>query len=127
MSTEDLKLSKEDLELCRQWFDNVQDLNPQYLERADYELAHRIYQALGMRPANSITSVLGLPPAPSKADQWPPEVAARMLDIKRRTPFHLQSGRRSQVFVSGGKPLTPATDAEIAELQAWEASRLEPK
>jgi len=61
---EEFKLSKEDLDLCRQWFNNVQDVNPQYLERADFELAHRIYLALGMRPSNSITDVLGLPPAP---------------------------------------------------------------
>ncbi|ENO80316.1 hypothetical protein [Thauera sp. 63] len=43
-----------DAERMRQWFDAVQDLNPGYLEQADYELAARLYQALGLRIPQSI-------------------------------------------------------------------------
>jgi len=48
-------ISNEELELIRQWFDAVQDMNPGYLERQDYELAQAIYTRLGMRVPNSIT------------------------------------------------------------------------
>ncbi|MGI4942053.1 MAG: hypothetical protein ACRYHQ_16080 [Janthinobacterium lividum] len=49
-----LPLSREDIDLIRQWFNNVQDVNPQYLERQDYDLAQRIYEHLGHRVPNSI-------------------------------------------------------------------------
>ncbi len=35
-------LSPEDVNLVRQWFNAVQDLNPGYLEQADFQLAQRI-------------------------------------------------------------------------------------
>lgn len=48
------ELSKDELHLIRQWFDAVQDLNPKYLERPDYLLARRVYEALEMRVPHSI-------------------------------------------------------------------------
>lgn len=44
----------EDLNLFRQWFDSVHDVNPEYLGKADYALAKRIYERLGMRVPDSI-------------------------------------------------------------------------
>lgn len=46
--------SKDELHLIRQWFDAVQDTNPKYLERADYLLARRLYEALEMLVPHSI-------------------------------------------------------------------------
>lgn len=48
----------DDLDLCRQWFDAVQDLNRDYLEAADFALAKRIYEFIGMRVPSSITNRL---------------------------------------------------------------------
>jgi hypothetical protein len=42
------------LELVRQWFDAVQDLNPAYLTTEDYILARSIYEDLGLRVPHSI-------------------------------------------------------------------------
>lgn len=53
---------RDDMELCRQWFDAVQDLNPRYLERADYALARRLYTRLGMRVPHAILRALGEKP-----------------------------------------------------------------
>jgi hypothetical protein len=53
-----MKLARDDLDLFRQWFDNVQDVNPQYLEAADFQLAARLYNELGMRVPNSISERL---------------------------------------------------------------------
>jgi hypothetical protein len=47
-------VSRSYLELMRQWFNAVQDLNPDYLKKADYNLANEIYQALGYRTPDSI-------------------------------------------------------------------------
>ena len=44
--------------LARQWFDNVQDLNPQYLIRDDYKVAAVLYSAVGMRVPDSIKTML---------------------------------------------------------------------
>lgn len=52
------ELSSEQLDLIRQWFNAVQDLNPAYLEAADYDLAATIYADLGLRIPSSITSNL---------------------------------------------------------------------
>lgn len=49
-----MELMAEELELVRQWFNAVQDLNPHYLEKSDYELARKIYQRLGIRVPSSI-------------------------------------------------------------------------
>lgn len=48
-------LTLEELNLARQWFDAVQDFNPEYLEPADYGLAVKIHNELGMRVPQSIT------------------------------------------------------------------------
>lgn len=47
-------LTLDELELCRQWFDSVQDTNPAYLEQKDYALAKKLYERLGCRVPNSI-------------------------------------------------------------------------
>ena len=49
-----LDLSEDDLHLFRQWFDSVQDVNPQYLEAKDYALAKKLYEHLGWRVPHSI-------------------------------------------------------------------------
>jgi hypothetical protein len=59
-------LATDDLELCRQWFNSMQDTNGGYLDRADYALAERLYRMLGQRVPNSITEPLGLPAAQPK-------------------------------------------------------------
>jgi len=46
--------TREEIELMRQWFDSVQDVNPQFLEQKDYDLAVKVYKATGMRVPNSI-------------------------------------------------------------------------
>lgn len=49
-----MEFKREDLDLFRQWFDSVQDVNQVFLEPKDYELAARLYKALGLRVPNSI-------------------------------------------------------------------------
>lgn len=49
-----VSMSAQQLEIVQQWFGAVQDLNPGFLEQRDYELAARIYEALGMRVPDSI-------------------------------------------------------------------------
>uniref|UniRef100_A0AB39C9S2 SH2 domain-containing protein n=1 Tax=Aliivibrio phage vB_Alvi_H905 TaxID=3234039 RepID=A0AB39C9S2_9VIRU len=51
------QLSDEQLQLIRQWFDAVQDLNPSVLKKEDYILAKSIYESLGLRVPNSINDV----------------------------------------------------------------------
>ena len=51
---EPLTLSKKELDLTRQWFNNVQDTNTSYLTDDDYRLAEKIYNALNMRIAHSV-------------------------------------------------------------------------
>jgi hypothetical protein len=46
--------TRAEIDLFRQWFDNVQDVNPAYLTDSDYALAARLYLALDMRVPNSI-------------------------------------------------------------------------
>jgi len=43
-----------DVELIRQWFDSVQDINPGYLDTADFVLAKRIYELTDMRTPHSV-------------------------------------------------------------------------
>jgi hypothetical protein len=50
----EFELTSGDLELIRQWFDSVQDLNEGYLDTEDFELAKKIYERLGVRVPNSI-------------------------------------------------------------------------
>lgn len=47
-------MTDDQLELCRQWFNSVQDLNPGHLETKDYQLAKLLYERLGMRVPSSI-------------------------------------------------------------------------
>lgn len=42
------------IDLFRQWFDAVQDLNPSYLDATDYALPKQLYEALDMRVPDSI-------------------------------------------------------------------------
>ena len=49
-----IRLSSEDLELCRQWFISVQDYNPERLNKKDYLLASNIYKYFGHTIPNSL-------------------------------------------------------------------------
>ena len=49
--------TRDELDLIRQWFNAVQDVNPEYLEKPDYALAKRIYGMLDMRIPNSIQKI----------------------------------------------------------------------
>ena len=49
-----MDFTQEELHIIRQWFDNVQDTNDNYLKDYDYELAKKIYNKVGMRIPNSI-------------------------------------------------------------------------
>lgn len=53
-----MNISKEDLNLIRQWFNSVQDVIPTYLEPDDYRLAHKVYLALDMKVPNSVIKEL---------------------------------------------------------------------
>ena len=53
----DLPLTPEELDLCRQWFDSIQDTNAEYLEPSDYLLAEKLYRQLNMRVPNSISEI----------------------------------------------------------------------
>lgn len=51
--------SEEEIHLCRQWFDTMQDvLHPQRLQVKDYVLAAKLYRLCGMRIPNSIANKL---------------------------------------------------------------------
>lgn len=52
-------LTPAELDLCRQWFDAVQDLNAPYLTKPDYMLAEKLYRALEMRVPSGITAQAG--------------------------------------------------------------------
>lgn len=45
-----LELSRQEVDLLRQWYNAVQDLSPQYLEARDHELAAKILTELGIKP-----------------------------------------------------------------------------
>lgn len=47
-------LDSRDLELVRQWFDAVQDVNPEYLEAEDFALAKKVYGRLNLRVPRSV-------------------------------------------------------------------------
>lgn len=44
------KLTDEELNLARQWFDALRDVNPKYLARDDYVLGLKLYDFVGMKP-----------------------------------------------------------------------------
>ena len=50
-------LTPEELDLCRQWFDSIQDTNAEYLEPSDYLLAEKLYKQLNMRVPHSISEI----------------------------------------------------------------------
>jgi hypothetical protein len=53
-----MNFSEDELELFRQWFNAVEDLNPKYLERKDYLLAKKVLDELGARAPNSMLEKL---------------------------------------------------------------------
>ncbi|QTL95519.1 hypothetical protein [Aeromonas jandaei] len=54
-----LEFTREQVELFREWFDAVQDLNPAYLKKGDYALGKELYERLGLRVPNSISTNIG--------------------------------------------------------------------
>lgn len=48
----------EDIDICREWFGCVQDINPNYLEKKDFVLAEKLYKFTGFRVTNSIKAGL---------------------------------------------------------------------
>lgn len=49
-----LQLSREDVDLLRQWFNAVFDLNQDYLEAKDHDLGRRIHEFLDVRVSNAM-------------------------------------------------------------------------
>lgn len=49
-----LLLTEQDIGLIRQWFEVVQDVSPEYLNKHDYELAKKVYEAVGLVVPNSV-------------------------------------------------------------------------
>lgn len=49
-----LELAEQDIGLIRQWFEVVQDVSPEYLNKHDYELAKKVYEAIGLIVPNSV-------------------------------------------------------------------------
>lgn len=47
-------LTDDELDICRQWFECVQDVNGGYLNRQDYALAEKLYGHLGLRVTNGV-------------------------------------------------------------------------
>lgn len=52
------QFNRSEIETLRQWFDALCDVNPECLERKDYELGLRIYEACGARPSNRMLTDL---------------------------------------------------------------------
>ena len=52
--TKKLDLTKDEINIIREWFGVAQDFNPEYLEPKDYKLAKRIYEYLRHRVPKSI-------------------------------------------------------------------------
>jgi len=50
-------LTTDELDLCRQWFNSVQDTNGGYLTPQDYVLAEKLYKQLDMRVPHSISEI----------------------------------------------------------------------
>lgn len=63
-----MELTRDELDLCRQWFNSVFDVNPQYLGAPDFQLAAKLHGALGLRLANSVRDRL---PVPEGAEPHP--------------------------------------------------------
>lgn len=45
---ETIVIGKKDLHTMRQWFNCIEDVHPKYLEKRDYELVKRVYEALNL-------------------------------------------------------------------------------
>jgi len=66
-----MEVTKDELNLIRQWFDAVQDALPKYLMQDDYRLAIRIYEDLVQRVPHSILDGAKPPKLnPSPKTQW---------------------------------------------------------
>ncbi len=76
-------LSRDDFERFREWFDCIQDVHVGYLDRRDYELAKKLYTALGMRVPSSINTRASLPTQP--AAQAAPEQNAETAGLLSAT------------------------------------------
>lgn len=55
-----LVLDNMETDLVLQWFNSVQDINPDYLEKKDYVLAIKIHEALKLRIPNSVKAGAGV-------------------------------------------------------------------
>jgi hypothetical protein len=49
-----VKMTEKELNLIREWFNAVQDLNDEYLDINDYKLAGKIYKILGLQIPDKI-------------------------------------------------------------------------
>lgn len=56
-----MDLNEEELNLIRDWFDSVQDLNPDYLEQKDYRLQVKVLRSLGYRVPHDVLRGASLP------------------------------------------------------------------
>lgn len=48
-----MKFNKNEINLLRQWFNSIQDLNQPYLKKEDYIVYLKIMKELKMRPSDS--------------------------------------------------------------------------
>jgi hypothetical protein len=55
-------LKNSDLNICRQWFDSVHDVNPVYLTLEDFKIAEKLYQRTGIRVPESIKKITAVKP-----------------------------------------------------------------
>jgi hypothetical protein len=60
----------EEIDLLRQWFNCVQDLNPRYLAKNDFVLASKIYENLYLRVPDSIIEVVKKGEIKLKDGEW---------------------------------------------------------
>lgn len=49
-----IEVSKSELGLFLQWFESLQDVNPNFLKLEDYKVAKEIYKTLGLRIPHSV-------------------------------------------------------------------------
>jgi hypothetical protein len=47
-------ITLDDADRCRQWFDAICDVNPEFLDSEDYRLGLSLYDACGMRPSDKL-------------------------------------------------------------------------
>lgn len=51
---EEMKITAEQANIFRQWFDSLQDTHPEFLDQEDYKLAAKLYEICDMKLPNSI-------------------------------------------------------------------------